>query len=167
MLTYRHQHRALIDIEELADEDVGMLCLDGEARQGGAWKILQIVGDDDRRTSMTSCSKDMAVVRVWQVEPIDQVLMTGHEAIGGMLVHQVSLSLDLRAGEVGALGEQGTHPLLVDLRRPFRPEEALQGEPHQEVAERCRVEHIGVEQRDDRVHALLQAQFLVVGRELV
>jgi len=36
----------------------------------------------------------MAVVRVWQVEPLDEMLMPGHEAVGYSLTHERA-----RAGE--------------------------------------------------------------------
>jgi len=67
-----------------------------------------------------------------------------HAGVGERSAHELLRPAQALLLEVGPLLEEIPKPLLLDLVRPLRPYEALDGYPHQEIAKRRRVEDRGV-----------------------
>jgi hypothetical protein len=55
-------------------------------------------------------------------------------------------------GQIRARREQIAAPFVIDLGRPARFLEAGKGKLEQQVAQRCRIEHVGIKQRDRWYH---------------
>ena len=100
----------------------------------------------------------IAAVRTWRssgsrkCELVDQALVPGHHGIGDSNVHQRPRAGKLRGGDVGAVGKEGSDPLVVDAFGPTCANQIRKGKMKQEVAQRCGVEHARVIHRDKARH---------------
>ena len=103
----------------------------------------------------------MAVVRVRQVESGDDVLVSAHESIREMAVHDLTGSVQHAGVDVGAVGQKAAHPFGMDIDAPERRKKIPISKTQQHVAKTSRIEHVGVEQGRRTGHYLLQVEFLV------
>ena len=151
---------ALVQVDQVDDECIGVPRLYPEGRQPRRRKVLQVSCDNDIRVAADGRRQDMPVAGIGQVQAVDQCLVARDEAVGRMGIHQPPGFLKLRARQVRPVGKNAADPLFMDLRRPLRAKEAPHREPHQEVAERGRVENVGVEKGGDAARQGEQAERL-------
>lgn len=64
-----------VDVEQVTDELIGMLCLDPIRSERVFRKVLEVVGDDDTRLTPDSSRKDVPVVGVRQFQSLDQAFV--------------------------------------------------------------------------------------------
>ena len=109
---------------------------------------------------MNCCREHMPVVRVGKSQGRDKVLVPGDQAVGNVLVHEAPAPSKAFRREIGAIGKDASCPLVVDFVSPAGLERVREGELHEQVPERHRVEDTGIID-DDRNHRLVaQAQVL-------
>ena len=85
-----------------------------------------------------------------------------------MGVHECAGTFKALAGQVRALGKNGLDPLVMHMGRPFRAEEIRDGQFHQQVAKRRRIEHASVQERGEAIQASIShAQLLRLRGELI
>ena len=89
------------------------------------------------------------------------------EAVGDVLVHELPTPGEALGRDVRAVGQDVSRPLVVNLVRPTGLEQVRQGEPHEQVAERGRVEHAGVVEDDSGHGSVAHIQVLAQRRKLV
>ncbi len=71
------------------------------------------------------------------------------------------------AGQVRPVNQNATYPLGMDFGAPQRGVEVAVGESQKKISEAGRIQDIRVQQRGRTEHRLLQAEFLVAGRQLI
>lgn len=62
--------------------------LDVVGSQRVRWKILEVEGHDALGASLNGCSQHMTVVRIGQIQTIDERLVTCDYAVGDCLRHE-------------------------------------------------------------------------------
>lgn len=70
------------------DEVIGRLSFDSQRLQHVGGEVLQVRSDDDLCGATNRSGYNMAVVRVWQRDAINQVFIAGHKAVPDGRVHQ-------------------------------------------------------------------------------
>lgn len=91
----------------------------------------------------------MPVVRVGQVDGVDQWLVAGDQAVADGLGHQLPGAGQILRVEIGPVRGQVAEDLVEDLVGPLRLHESVLGDADEQVSERARVEHVGVVQDDE------------------
>ncbi|CAJ5866587.1 Uncharacterised protein [Burkholderia pseudomallei] len=81
----------------------------------------------------------MTVVRVGQLDHLDQMLEVFNFRVANMHVHQFPRALDRLGFQVGPLREQIPCPLVMNHIGPTRAVQVRQREMHQQVAQRSRI----------------------------
>ena len=110
----------------------------------------------------------MPVVRIKEVQNVDQVLEAGHQYLADMSVHEVAGTLQSTPCQITARSQNGFDPFFVDGIGPFRPIEVRHGELHQEIAEWGGIENGGVQKSRRTAQASVShAQLLRFGGQLV
>lgn len=71
--------------------------------------------------------------------------MAFHQAVWYRLIHQCSGSLQLVFREVGAFGQEISHPLVMDLSGPAGGKQSGRSQSNQKIAQWRRVENAGVD----------------------
>src|SRR3954452_21482697 len=128
------------EIEQVEDELVRVPGGDAERTERLGREVAQVRRDDHVRPPVDGGREHVAVVGVRQGERVDQRLEALDQGVGRVRVHQRAGARELLPGEVRAVAEHGPGPLVVDALRPARPEEAAEGQAHEEVAHGGRVE---------------------------
>lgn len=85
-----------------------------------------------------------------------------------MRLHEGAGALQTLASQVRALRKNGLDLLFMYLGRPLCAEEIRDGQLHQQVAKRRRIEHAGVQERGEAVQdSITHAQLLRLRGELI
>ena len=144
MVSYGLQHTRREQIQQVDDEVVGVLGHEVVGFERLRREVLEVEGHDQARARVNRGGHHMTVVRVGQLDRRDQVLKPGDQAVADMAVHQLACSVQLLGCEIGPTGQHVARPLVVDRVTPARPVQIRQRQMHQQIAQRCRVEHAGV-----------------------
>ena len=161
------EHCSGPSIEETHDEVIRMLCLQPIPSKSIRREIPKVRGHYHVRTPVDSRCQHVAVAKVRQLELPNQRFMTGNDRLWKVLVHDRSGSFQPVNGQIGPVGEKAGDPFLVDRSAPKRMKQVLGGQAQKEIPKAGRIQDVGVEQRRQRVHRLLQAEFLITGSQLV
>jgi hypothetical protein len=113
-------------------------------------EVLQVEGHDQAGAAVNGGGHHMPVIGVRQLDGRDQMLEAGDQAVADVGVHQRPRPLQVFGLQVWPLLQNVTRPLVVDHVRPTRPVQIGQCQAHQQVAQRCRVEHARVVDGRDR-----------------
>ena len=133
--------------EKAKNESIRVTGLDCERGKPGRRKVAQVRGDNDTRPTMNCRSEHMAVIGVRQREGVDTMFIVFDARILDMGVHQRADALDARGVEIGPITQEGGDPFFMHARRPMRAKEAMQGQAHEDIPEKRRVENAGVKKR--------------------
>ena len=114
-----------------------------------------------------AAARTWPVVGVGQVEFGSEVFVSRHEGIGKVSVHDSRGFCSARPGLYRGGQPEGCLSIPHGCRRSTSEQEVTVGETQQQVAKAGRIENIGVEQRRQASHCLLQAEFLVASGQFV
>lgn len=92
----------------------------------------------------------VADARVGKGQTFNQDLVPGDQPVRDRPIHEVRSAIDLLGREVRPVLDQDPLPLIVDLGAPAGAKAPGEGDPHEEVAQRRRVQHAGVIDRGER-----------------
>ena len=123
------------ELDDMEYEQVGMLRLNGESFERGGREVLEVLGDDDLSVAAHGCRQDVSVVGVRENKPFDERLVSGDEAVGDRLAHQLACPFELGSLEVRAAVENAADHLVEYLVCPAGSEEPGLGESDQQVPE--------------------------------
>jgi len=111
-------------------------------RCGG--EVLDVLGDDHPGPRSDRGGEHVPVVRVGEVEAIDEALVAGGQAVSDCIAHQRAGPVKLLGLQVGSIIENGAHHLVEDVVGPSGPEESRLGQADQQITETGWVEDAGV-----------------------
>lgn len=132
-------------VVEVGDELIRMLNFDSVSVENLFWEISGVVRNDHPGLGPNRCRKDVPVVWIWEIQRVDEFFETRYQAVRNRSIHQVTGSLKTFPGEIQPLRQQRPDPLIVNPVRPTSSKEIGQSQTKQQVPERSRVEHTGVE----------------------
>ena len=153
--------------EKTGNEVIGMLCFQSMWRQPVCGKIPQVEGHDYLGTTVDRRRQNMAVADVREVKFRDESLVTRNDRFGKVLVHDRTSALQPVDCQIGPVGEKVGDPFFMNRDAPKRLVQVLIGQPQKKVSKASGIQDVGVEQRRRSVHRLLQAEFLILGSQLV
>ena len=128
----------------MADKLVGVLGLDVVFAEDFGGEILQVISDDDIAAATQGGGEDMAVIGIWQREGWDEFFVAYNQGIGNSGIHQGTGVLELGGGEVGAVEQDVTRPLVMNGGAPAGTKQAGKRQLEQQVAQGSGIEHAGV-----------------------
>jgi hypothetical protein len=106
---------------------------------------------DDHLSLGADCGgKDVPVVRVRQLQAVDQVFVASDQAICDGLPHQLAEAHDPLLGQVWIPAKPCPRHLRQDLVGPLRLNQTRPGDAYEQVALRVAVQRIGVVEDDER-----------------
>ena len=132
-----------------------------------AGKSVQVVRDDRPRPAVDRRRQHVAVVRVGEGQGGDEGLVASDKAVGDVLIHQLPTPGEAFGRDVRAVGQDVPRPLVVDLVRPAGPEQIRQGEPHEQITERGRIQDARVIKNDPGHGSVAHFEVLAQGLELI
>ena len=167
VIANRSEHPIEIGFQQTDDKGIGMLRLKGIRCKPIQWEIPQIVRHNNVGLAVDRRRQHVAVARVGQIEVDDNGLMSRHNGTWKVFVHErpgpaQDINLD-----VGTISEKARHPLVVDGGAPQRRIQTSVGKTKKQVTKAGTIKDVGVEQRRQQSHCLLQAKLLVASRHLV
>ena len=127
----------------------------------------RIPSHDRVRAGFNRSGQHMDVVRVWQIEMSVTGRVSCHNRIGKVPVHCRAGSFQHVHREIGPVRENAAYPLRMDVHAPSRRIEVLVGQRQEKIPKAGWIEDVGVEQRREKGHRLLQAEFLIHGSQFV
>lgn len=139
-----------IEIEGPRQELVRVDGLDVVVLQRLRGEIGEIVCHDMLGAASKGGREHMPVVRVRKFERCDKRLVAGDERVGKMDLHRPLLRADA-VFELGLQGQQVAGPLVEDLARPSRPEEAGMREAQENVPLPEQKQDVRIEDDDETV----------------
>ncbi len=101
----------------------------------------------------------IAIVEIRQVEGGSEGLVSRHDGIGKMAVHDRAGPLQHAGLDVGAVGQETAHPFDMDVGTPVRHIQVAVDETHQQVTKSGRTKDIVVEQAYDQNFPTLWLMF--------
>jgi hypothetical protein len=137
-------HRGRVEIEEVLYEQIRVLGLQPERTQYVGREVALVESHNHAGVAADGCSEDMTVPRVGKGQTFNQDLVPGHQPGRDRPIHEVGSAIDLLGREVRLVLNQVPLPLIVDLGAPARAKAPRQGKPHEEIAQRRRIQHAGV-----------------------
>ncbi len=161
------KNRFGLRFKKTANEVIGMLCFQPVWRQPVRGKIPQVEGHDCAGTTVDRRRQNMAVADVREVEFRDESFVIGNDRLGKVLVHDRTGALQPVDCEIGPVGEKVVDPFFMNRDAPKRLVQVLIRQPQKKVSKAGGIQDVGVEQRRQTVHRLLQAEFLILGSQLV
>src|SRR5262249_35042375 len=105
----------------------------------------------DAGTGADGSCEDVAVVRIGQRKGCDQIFVAGHQAVTHCLVHQGPRARQPLIRQAWVVLEGVANPLLMDRLGPPGPHKPRLSDPDEQVAQRCRVEDVGVVDSGERL----------------
>ena len=157
------KHSLGVGIETAGDERVGMMCSESVGSQAVGRKIPQVTGHDHVSPAFNRGGQHMDVVGVGEIESGGTCHVTRHDRFGKVMVHYHPGSFQHAFREVGTVRQNAPYPLCVDVCTPKRGIQVLVSETQKNVPKAGRIEDVGVEQRREEGHGLLQADVLIEG----
>ena len=146
----RYLEGGLVEIEEVLYEQIRVLGLQPERTQYVGREVALVEGHDHAGVAADGCSENMPVPRVGKGQTFNQDFVSGHQTVRDRPIHEVRSAIDLLGREVRPVLDQIPLPLIVDLGAPARTKAPGQGKPHEEIAQRRRIQHAGVVDRGER-----------------
>lgn len=131
-------------------------------------KIGEVIRHDHPGLATDCCGKHVSIVRIRQLQCVDELLVSSHEAIGHGPVHQFPCATQLLRSQVGATFKNRSHPLGVNFLSPPSAKKIRQSNPQQQIPEGRRMQYASIVEGRETRHALVsQPQFLGLRGELV
>ena len=161
------KNRFGLRLKKTDDEVIGMLCFQLMQRQSVRGKIPQVEGYDYTGATADRRRQHMAVADVREFELPDKSFVTRNGGFGKVLVHDRTGPLQGVDCQIGSVGEKVGDPFFMNRRAPKRLVQVLIRQPQKKVSKAGGIQDVGVEQRPQSVHRLLQAEFLILGSQLV
>ena len=160
-------HAVGIVLEQIDYEAVRMLRREGVGRQAIGRKVSQVGCHNHIRSPVDRRGQDVAVIGIRQIELLSKDFISGHDGIGKVLVHDRAGPVQHDLGYLRPVDQKAPCPFRMDAGAPQWREQISVGETQQQVAKAGRIEDIGVKQRRQSSHCLLQAEFLVASGQFV
>lgn len=88
------------------------------------------------------------------------MFVAGDQAVFDRVIDHGDCPIQLLLGEVLAMGQQISAPLLVDLCSPARPEPPCHRQPDQQIAQRRRIENTSVIDDSEASQSVAHPEFL-------
>lgn len=151
MFCHGSKDGSLIEFEEAPHESVRMPGFDAKRRKPGGRKVVQVLGHDQIGVRGDCRSKHMAVIGIREIESLDERLVAGDQAVPNTRIHHCSRTFEVRL-QSGALAKNCTYPFIVNAIRPLRAEQIGEGKPHEQIPQRCGIQHTGIVQHRDGRH---------------
>ena len=163
----RNQDGRLIEIELVGKKVIRVDGFDMMPLQSLRRKVSKVIGHNGVRAGMYRCRNHMPVILVGQVDSRDQVVMPGNKGVASRGVHQDSRSLQLLSCQVGSIPQNASNPFLMDVISPPGTKQPRSRQLEQQIADRCRIQHAGIEYGREGGQSVAQTQPLALGRQLV
>ena len=112
------KHSLWVGIEQIGDENVGMLRSEAVGSQTVGREVPQVPGHDHVRTAFNRRGQHMEVVGVRQMESGDTCRVSGHDGIGEVPVHHGAGSFQHIRREIGTVFQNAPYPFRMDGRAP-------------------------------------------------
>jgi hypothetical protein len=84
----------------------------------------------------------MAIAGIGEMQGWNEIFIARYQGIEGVLVHQVSRALQLRAGQIRAIDKKIPDPLSVHFSGPLCPKQSGRGQMHEKIPQLGRIEDI-------------------------
>jgi hypothetical protein len=160
------------EVQEIHDELVGVLGRKAVGSESGVREVAKIGGDDHAGLASDRSRHDVPVIRVRKLDPVDECLVSGDEAVGSGTIHLLAHALERCGLDVWPVPEQASHPFPVDLGGPTGTEQSRRRELQKDVPQRCGIEDAPIEDRGEsavhdesanqrRLRQLLEPQLLI------
>ena len=88
------------------------------AAQRGRWEVFQVEGDDQACAAMDRSRHHVAIVGIWKLDGVYQVLKVRHQAAPHMRIHELSRPPQLFGIQIWAACQDVACPFVVDLVAP-------------------------------------------------
>src|SRR5262245_32816730 len=98
------------EIEKMHDELIRMLRFDTERSKHISGEVAYVSSENHVGAPPNSSRQDMAIVRVRQMQTVDQVFVAADECILRVLVHEHPRPLELRRRQIWTVVQQPGHP---------------------------------------------------------
>lgn len=137
-----------------------------QRRQHIGGEVRLVERDQESRSAVDSRRQDVAVIRVRERVQGQEVFVARNRCAGQSGLHQGERPPQGRCLQVGAVRQKVAHPLRMDRVAPPGAVHIGKREPDEPIAQRRRVENIGVEESDRwAIHLIPQVEFLGLGLE--
>lgn len=160
------EHRLTIKVNLVYNELVWMFRLDVPGVQCGLWKILQILRNDDLGPGFYCCREDVPIVRVREIEHVDQWLVADDETVSDRTHHQLARPGECFRPQVGSILDEILKHLVENPVCPLGLHQASLGNSDEQVPKRVGVQHVGIV-NNNKGHWSGQPKFLGQRRQLV
>lgn len=111
-------------------------------------EVTEIEGDDESRPRLDRSRDDMAVVRIGEEDGAFEILVALDKSVENGGAHQGSCTPKSRRVNIRSVVTDASECFIEDSLAPAAEEELLDRRANEEVTERARVEHAGVEHGD-------------------
>lgn len=150
----------VVEVALMHQELIGMLCLHAVRGESFRRKMLEVCRDDNVGAAHDGSRENVPVSWIRQDNRLDEWLVSADKCVRNRLIHERS-----RAGK--SLGcclrivlEDIGDPFLVDVVAPSCPIDVGVRSLDEEIANGCRIEHAGVEERSETRHLIPHVEFL-------
>lgn len=151
MFTHQLHDGIFIGCQEMHQQIVRCPSFDAEGFQRVFREIRQIPGHESIRFGFDRRCQHMPVVLIGQREAFHPPLMTAHQAIARMQVHELPSPFQLLACQVRSFTQHGGHPFLVNLLSNSLDHDLfMHSQSHQQIAQRRWIQDAGIKQDDGR-----------------
>jgi hypothetical protein len=128
----------------MQDKFIRVLRLDFKRRHNIHRKIPH-ARRDDHVGPLPDCPRQhVPVVRIWKMQPFDQIFIAGNKGIRRMLVHDHPRPLKFFTRAIGTVSQQGGNPFLVHAVRPSGAEQSRHGQMHQQIPQLGGIQNVRV-----------------------
>jgi hypothetical protein len=145
--------RARREVQKVNDEIVGVLSFDAAMGERLSREISQVEGYDYISPAANRSRQDVSLVGVGKRDGSNQVLVVRNQAIADMDIHQGAGAFELLAGQVRPIFQEAPNPLIMNSVGPFRAKKVGQGQVHQQIAQRGRIQDASIANGGEIRHA--------------
>jgi hypothetical protein len=130
-------------------EYVRILCDNSVGRERSRRKILHVESNDRHGAGLDSSREDMTIIRVWQRQTANSVLVVANIGLGQDAIHDVTRKQQTLAC-CAAVGTQAPDPFLMNRLRPTRHDNMVDAELHEQIPKMEGIQQVRVIQNNRR-----------------
>ena len=135
------------EVELIAQEFIGMLCINVERRQNGLRKVFQVLRHDHVAAADDRRRENVTIVFIGQGKRRDERLIAGDKAIARMPIHQVTGALQDGTIAMRLIAKERFDPFAMNVGAPFRAVQIRDCELQKNIPHGGGIEDVGVEKR--------------------
>jgi hypothetical protein len=118
MKFHRLKHCVRMVIPKAIDELIRADRLDLERAQDRRREVARVERDNEAGSAVNRCRQDVPIVDIGEGQCRDEGLVSGDKTIGHVLVHELATASEARGRDVWPIGQDVSHPLVMNLVRP-------------------------------------------------